>query len=314
MNVEKRKRGKRTLYYLAHSFRDNDRVRKVRRYIGADLSPRELERLRKVGEKHLMDQVSFYREIRDPLKTVISEREVESIRDMISKADIRISHLSEEEWLRFTEIFTYDTNAIEGSTVSYSEVRGIIEKNEWPKEKSKGEVSETYGVSDAISHIRKTKDHVSLNLIKELHRIVFKNSKDFAGKFRGKGVEVVVADRYGNVIHRGAPQSHVVKLLNELIKWYDENRGKYHPIVLAAIIHNQFENIHPFQDGNGRVGRLLLNNILLKNGLPPVNIELKNRAEYYSSLQAYEKLGNLRPTIELILKEYGKMKNALKTV
>ncbi len=57
---------------------------------------------------------------------------------------------------------------------------------------------------------------------------------------------------------------------------------------LAAVVHNQFEMIHPFQDGNGRVGRILLNNILLKNGLPPLNIELRNRREYYSALQAHE--------------------------
>jgi small nuclear ribonucleoprotein (snRNP)-like protein len=62
------------------------------------------------------------------------------------------------------------------------------------------------------------------------------------------------------------------------------------------------------------VGRLLLNNILLKHGMPPVNIELKNRKEYYASLQAYERLGNLRPSIELILKEYKELMKSLKHV
>jgi Fic family protein len=137
---------------------------------------------------------------------------------------------------------------------------------------------------------------------------VFKNSKPYAGSFRGKGVEVVIADRHGNIVHRGAPQNKIVPLLKELVSWYSKNKKEYHPIVLAAVVHNQFENVHPFQDGNGRVGRLLLNNILLKNRLPPVNIKLKNREEYYSSLQAYEKEGNLRPTIEIILKEYKKLK------
>ena len=106
------------------------------------------------------------------------------------------------------------------------------------------------------------------------------------------------------MIHRGAPQKQIIKLLKELVRWYEKNKNKYHPIVLAAVIHNQFENIHPFQDGNGRVGRLLLNNILLRHNMPPVNIELKNRFEYYKTLQAYEKEGNLRPTIEFIIKEY----------
>ncbi|MBU3957818.1 MAG: Fic family protein, partial [Nanoarchaeota archaeon] len=135
-------------------------------------------------------------------------------------------------------------------------------------------------------------------------------SKHFAGEFRK--VEVAVVDSSGNVVHRGAPPDYVVRLLNELISWYSKNRKKYPPIILAAVVHNQFENIHPFQDGNGRVGRLLLNNILIKHNLPPVNIELINRKEYYNSLQEYENNGNLRPSIELILKEYKYMKKLIK--
>ena len=145
-----------------------------------------------------------------------------------------------------------------------------------------------------------------------MHAIVFRNSKQFAGRFRQNGVEVGVVDSSGRVVHRGAPQKQVVPLLNELIKWYNKNKGRYHPILLAAVIHNQFENIHPFQDGNGRVGRLLLNNILIKHGMPPVNIELKNRHEYYSALQKYQNGGNIRPTIELIIKEYRALKKELK--
>lgn len=81
--------------------------------------------------------------------------------------------------------------------------------------------------------------------------------------------------------------------------------------VLAAVVHNQFEIVHPFQEGNGRVGRLLLTNILLKYSLPPLNIELKNRSQYYAALQAYEKDHNIRQTLELMLKEYKALKRLL---
>ncbi len=114
------------------------------------------------------------------------------------------------------------------------------------------------------------------------------------------------------IVHEGAPQSRVISLLNELIKWYETNKKNYPALILASVVHNQFENIHPFRDGNGRVGRLLLNNILIKKGLPPVNIELADRVEYYQTLQEYEKNKNLRPTIEFLLKEYKKTKNKLK--
>ena len=79
-------------------------------------------------------------------------------------------------------------------------------------------------------------------------------------------------------------------------------------MILGAVIHNQFENIHPFKDGNGRVGRIVLNNILLKHGLPPINIDFKNRAEYYASLRAYELNKDLKPTIKLYMKEYKNIK------
>jgi len=312
MHLEIRKKGKKKLYYLAHSFRHGNKVRKVRRYLGEDLKAEEIENLRKGAEKSILGQISSLRAVRDPLHTVLSPAEMGIIKVLIAKGDIKIRHLSEEEWLKFSEMFAYDTNAIEGSTVTASEARNIIEKHEWPSERSKEEISETYGVADAIKYIRETKDHISLSLIKQLHKIVFRNSKLFAGKFREPGIEVAVVDAGGNIIHKGAPQMQVANLLKELATWYEKNKNKYHPIVLAAVVHNQFESIHPFQDGNGRVGRLLLNNILLKHNMPPVNIELKNRGEYYSALRAYQNQSNIRPTIELILKEHKELKKSLK--
>ena len=311
MHIEIRHKGKKKLYYLAHSFRDRGKVKKVRRYLGANLTKKRLRELMAGAEEAILQQIEIYSKIRDPLHTVLSSHELKLVETLVAKGTIAIQHLSEKQWLKFTEAFTYDTNAIEGSTVTAPEVRDIVEKDQWPKERSKEEVAETYGVAEAVGYIRKTKDHISLKLIKELHKIVFKSSKGFAGKFRSKGIEVAVADRFGRIVHRGAPQRDITGLLKELVSWYEKNRGRYHPIVLAAVVHNQFENIHPFQDGNGRVGRLLLNNILLKHKLPPVNIEIENRREYYATLQAYEKRGNLRPTIELILKEYKALKRSL---
>jgi Fic family protein len=162
-----------------------------------------------------------------------------------------------------------------------------------------------------VKYIRDTEEELSIEIIKKLHRIVFKNSKPFAGNIRKLGEEVAVVDSNRNIVHRGAPSFSITSLLNELVKWYHENKRKYPPLVVAAVVHNQFENIHPFRDGNGRVGRLLLINILIKNKLPPVNIELRNRSEYYNALQRYELSGDIRPTIELLLKEYRKLKKSL---
>ena len=312
VHLEVREKSGSKKYYLAHSFREGVKVRKVRIFLGTNLSPEDLEARRKTAEAKLEQRIATAKEIRDPFITALSPSEEKELETLAARGEIQIRHLSELDWNLFKEVFTYNTNAIEGSLVEAKEVKNILQNKVWPKDKSNEDIAETYGVAEAIDYIRKTEDHVSLKLIRELHRIVFKNSKDFAGTFRAKGVEVVVADALGNVVHRGAPSQHIEALLRELISWYNRNKTKCQPLVLAIVVHNQFENIHPFQDGNGRVGRLLLNNILLKHNLPPLNIELKNRAEYYAALQFYEKEHNIRPTLELMLKEYRALKRLLK--
>ncbi|MEK6855827.1 MAG: Fic family protein, partial [Nanoarchaeota archaeon] len=247
---------------------------------------------------------------KDPLKFELSIKDIDFVKKVEKNIPININHLSEKQWRVFSELFTYNTNAIEGSELNSIEVKGVLEDNKWP-DKPKNDIAEAYGVNEAIKYIRETKDHISLELIKELHRMVFKNSKKFAGQFRKLGEEVVVANRFGEILHEGAPQSRVVFLLKELVEWYTKNKDKYPAIILAAVVHDQFENIHPFVDGNGRVGRILLNNILIKHLLPPINIDLKNRSEYYESLQAYQKRQDIKPTIELLIKEYKALKKII---
>jgi Fic family protein len=312
MHLEIREKNGSRKYYLAQSFRVGSHVKKVRVYLGTNLTPEELKQKRKYAETKLNERVKEAQAIHDPYITALSPSELRELETLEARGELRVPHLSELDWDKFKEAFTYNTNAIEGSLVESKEVADILRKREWPEDRSKEDISETYGVAEAVDYIRTTEEHVSLKLIGELHKIVFKNSKPFAGEFREKGVEVVVADAYGNVIHRGAPSGQVVELLKELIRWYNRNKKKCPPLVLAAVVHNQFEIIHPFKDGNGRVGRLLLNNILLKHNLPPLNIELRNRALYYDALQAYENDHNIRPTLKLMLKEYRALKKMLK--
>jgi Fic family protein len=312
MYIEKRSSNGKTKYYLAHSFREGEKIHKIRKLLGIDLPKEMLEDRRKKAERLILDEIEKYKIIKDPLGEDLSKEEIDFVKQLEKGANLKVIHLSKSDWEAFSELFTYNTNAIEGSELTNNEVKGIIGGDKWPKEKSKEDIAETYGVNEAIDYIRKTNEHLSLDLTKELHKIVFKNSKSFAGEFRKPGQEVVVSTASGIIVHEGAPQSRVVSLLSELVEWYNQNKDKYPALILASVVHNQFENIHPFADGNGRVGRLLLNNILLKNGLPPVNIELKQRGEYYETLQEYEKNKNLRPTIEFLLKEYKETKKALK--
>jgi Fic family protein len=75
-----------------------------------------------------------------------------------------------------------------------------------------------------------------------------------------------------------------------LLKWYNENKDKLHPFVLAVIFHHKFEKVHPFSDGNGRTGRMLMNYILTRNKYPPIVIYKKNRNDYLDALSGADKI------------------------
>lgn len=314
MRIEVRTQGKKKKYYLAHGIRWLDKTRNVAIYLGSDLNKEEIESKRREAEPKLRRKII---EIKNapkvyPIYKPADYTELEEIKQLSNRREIKIIHLTEDDWKRFTELFTYHTNAIEGSTVTFTEVINVLENGEWPKEKTKEEISETYGVAEAVKFIRETKDELSVDLIKHLHFLIFRNSKSHAGRFREKGTEVGIIDSVGRVVHVGAPAEELNNLLSELVKWYENHKRYYPSLLLAAVVHNQFELIHPFEDGNGRVGRLFLNNILIKNKLPPVNIELKHRKTYYNALRSYQRNRNIRPMIGLIVKEYGELRKTLK--
>jgi len=294
MYVEKRKSGKNIKYYLVHSYREKDKVEKIRKYLGTNLSKKELEKKKEIVEKIILElleeintKVFFF---------TLTKKQIEKLNEY----KIKVVHLNEKEWANFTEDFVFNTNAIEGSTISEEEVSEILHK----KKAENAEEIETKGVAKGLEYIRKTKEDLSLDLLLKLHKFCFDGSKDFAGKFRK--VNVVVKNSAGQVLHSGVLKEELRDYLNDFIEWYKENKNKFKPLVLAAIIHNQFEYIHPFQDGNGRVGRLLLNFILVKNNYPLINIMLEDRAEYYKTLQEYSKKDNLKSTLNFLIKQYKK--------
>ena len=298
MFIEKRKQGSNVKYYLSHSFRDKNKTKKIRRYIGQNLTEEEINKLRKKAEKHIREQIEQLKT--EVFKFSLTPKQIEQLNKYDSK--LKIVHLNKKEWMNFKEDFVFNTNAIEGSNVLKNEVKEILQHKSIAKTPDE---RETVGLSKAVDYINTTNEEISLKLILKLHKLCFKETKSFAGKLRD--VEVVIKNSRGEIIHRGAPKEILKYEMKELVDWYKENEKKFKPLVLAALIHNQFEHIHPFQDGNGRVGRLLLNFVLLKNNYPPINIFLEDRQEYYHTLREYSKEGEIKPTLEFLIKQYKKM-------
>lgn len=296
MFIETRQSGKKKKYYLVHSYRSGTKIKRITRYLGSDLKEKDLEKLKTRAESLILEQMHE----KNPLEFELSGEELKKYKKFENK--IEIHHFQQIlDWNKFTEEFAYNTNAIEGSAVPYSEAKELIEEKIIPE--SFDEI-ETVNVGKAVKYIKKNEDELSLDLIKKFHKICFNGTKSFAGEIRD--VEVVVKDKKGIVVHRGAPAAIVKKLLSELIAWYCKHKSKYPPLMLAALVHNQFENIHPFRDGNGRVGRLLLNHVLLRHKYPPLNIRVADVERYYKVLLVFEKTGDIKPTLRFLISQYKK--------
>ena len=285
MHIEKRKQGQNTKYYLTHSYRVGKKTKKIRHYLGLNLTDEEIE-----------EQIQAKTDL---LKFSLTRKEIEKLNDYDS--EIEVVHLDVAGWEAFTEKFVFNTNAIEGSSVTRDEVHAILQDNE--KVMNSDEI-EAVNVAKAVEFIQNTSEELSLDLIKKLHGLCFKGSKDFAGKLRD--VEVVIRNAYGEIVHQGIPKEEIGNELEELANWYNEVKDELKPLVLAAIVHNQFEYIHPFEDGNGRVGRLLLNYALLQHGYPPINILFEDRGRYYRCLQKYSSEDKLEDTLEFLVDQYRK--------
>ena len=296
MHIEKRKQGQNTKYYLSHSYRVGKRTKKIRHYLGLNLTEEEIEERREDAEKEIEQQIQAKTDL---LKFSLTRKEIEKLNEY--DREIEVVHLDVAGWKAFTEKFVFNTNAIEGSSVTPEGVHDLLQHH---GDATNFDEIEALNVAMAVEFIQNTEEELSLELIKKLHKLCFEGSKKFAGNLRD--VEVVIRNAYGEVVHRGIPKEEIKNELEELSNWYNDNADDLKPLVLAALVHNQFEYIHPFEDGNGRVGRLLLNYVLLRHDYPPINILFEDRGRYYRCLQQYSSEDKLEDTLEFLVEQYRK--------
>jgi len=205
---------------------------------------------------------------------------------------------------------TYTSNAIEGNTLTESETKVVIEDGITIGGKSLREHYEAIGHAKAYDHIYSMLDKpVSEEDILFLHKLFFeKIDSGNAGRYRQKNVIITGTD-YLPPDYQKVP---------ELMKKHIENLYKdvkdKHPLEHASDLHAEFESIHPFTDGNGRIGRLLLSILCMKNGYCPVIIPPIRRAEYIAAMQKSNK-GDLNALRVLILSIiYEEMKSLKRLV
>ena len=200
---------------------------------------------------------------------------------------------------------TYTSNAIEGKTLTESETKVVIEDGLTIGGKSLREHSEAIGHARAYDHIDSLLNKaLSEEDVLHLHRLFFQQIEpENAGKYRQRNVIIAGTDFL--------PPDY--REVSKLMKRHVENLNRVlidqHPLEWASDLHAEFESIHPFIDGNGRIGRLLLSILTMKNGYCPVIIPPIRRAEYIAALQKANK-GDLHKLRDFILSViYEEMKS-----
>ena len=180
---------------------------------------------------------------------------------------------------------TWTSNALEGNTLNETETKIILEDGITIGGKPLKDIYEAVGHSAAYDYIFSliNKKAFKLNDIKEIHRLFYKHIEESeAGKWRNNNIIVTGTD------YIFPKPDEIENKMLACTDWANSSRNKLHPIDFAAILHLKFVTIHPFVDGNGRVGRLLMNLALIQDGYMLALIPPLLRYEYLSSIKKYQ--------------------------
>jgi Fic family protein len=192
--------------------------------------------------------------------------------------------------------FTYNSNAIEGNTLTMKETAMVLEGITIDQKPLKDHL-EAVGHRDAFLYVQNLvgkEINLTESIIKNIHSLVLMNRPEDKGVFRRIPVTIVGA-------YKEPVQPYLIEpLMNELIQNNTNKKSTMHSIERIARFHLEFEGIHPFIDGNGRAGRLILNLDLMQNGYPPINIKFADRKKYYEAFDTYFAKNDASAMIELV--------------
>ncbi|MBU6153813.1 MAG: Fic family protein [Bdellovibrionales bacterium] len=194
---------------------------------------------------------------------------------------------------------TYHSNAIEGNRLTLKETLLVLREGVTIKGKNFQEHLEAKNQGEAMSYLFQVVDAshrltLSHHLIRELHQLVVKDTEaKIAGSYRTTDVRILESKL------RPSPGYQVQGKMSRFIAWLNKNKKMHHPVEIAALAHHRFVAIHPFEDGNGRTGRLLMNLLLMRSGYPIAIIQKNDRAKYYRALELADS-GNPDQIVRLV--------------
>lgn len=211
--------------------------------------------------------------------------------------------------------FNYNSNHLEGNTLTYGQTQLLLFFDKSSGDVPVSDIEEMKAHDVALTHIEEMANDeerpLTENFIKELNKTIlvkpfWKNAISPNGIPTRKRIEIGEYKTSPNSvqlkngkIHEYASPEETPALMGDLLSWYRASKDQSHPVQLAAEFHYRFVCIHPFDDGNGRVARLIMNYILLNNNYPPVIIKSEDKESYLTALQKAD-TGDIRSLIEYV--------------
>ncbi|MEK6973153.1 MAG: Fic family protein [archaeon] len=299
--LAKQMKGKNVYYYLAEVIQiAKGRRKQVRKYIGTE----------KPSETKLQILISeFEKEVeKEKIKLhgmhYLTKDEIEDI-DKINK-DFwerykQAGKIVQEQFdQNFVMTFVYNTNSIEGSTLTPKEIELLLSENISPN-KPLDEVLEAKSAEKTLAYVKQQKEELSQSILLQIHEIYFGNTKPaIAGKYKTHQNKV-----RGSHFETTPPQFVLTDMKNYFME-YESLKKELHPLELAAWIHWKLVRIHPFQDGNGRTARIIMNFILHKNGYAMIDIKTKEKHQYFTALEKCHYNNNARALAIRLVRRFKK--------
>lgn len=311
-------RGKK-YYTLRTSVRKEDKIiTKDLCNLGDDLSKINLDKLEKKYKtqirksyktlKNFLDK-NIYLEKTKKLKLKKDEylskeqqQEIKAILLHYKTKFLKLNKLTQEDvFSNFILSFAVNSTSIEGNTINLKEANELFTKEKIPKNKTLREVYDLKNTKNVILFLKEKSPEINSDLIIKVHDNLLENIDERTG-FRTHEIRI-----FGQPF-KPSPARYVKADINILINWYNKNKTKLNPFILAILFHHKFEKIHPFSDGNGRTGRILINHILDLAGYPPIIITKKFREDYIFAMNDADKALNKSLT-DISPEKYEKLIN-----
>jgi Fic family protein len=232
-------------------------------------------------------------------------QEIDFLNAKLEKLKPLKKEVQEKLYKKYRLDWNYNSNNIEGNTLTYGETELLLIFDELPKnigDKNFREFEEMKAHDVALKMIEdlaKDKERpLTENFIRQLNEVIlvrpfWKDAITTSGEPTKKQIKIgeykstpnSVQTSTGEIFQYASPEE-TPALMHDLMHWMDEeiNIKKTHPLVVAALLHYKFVRIHPFDDGNGRISRLIMNYVLLKNNFPPAIIQSKDKKGYLTAL------------------------------